>query len=149
MADADFTMLTGEQLVRRFLVNHVQHGRAYGGYLYVTSERLWFAPDLLPQERGAEPTGIALAEIANADVAPRGWGLRDAALRHRLRVNLSSGVVHYFVVSRPKDVADLVNGLLVVRERGRLPKLRATTSKQSHITTGGVGSTRLPSEAPR
>lgn len=112
MAEADFIMSAGEQLVRRFLANHVQNGRAYGGYLYITTERLCFTPFQVPQERGAERAAIALTEIANADVAPRGFGLRDAALRHRLRVNLSTGGMYYFVVSRPGKVADLVNDLL-------------------------------------
>jgi hypothetical protein len=116
MAEADFILGAGEQLVRRLLVNHVQNGRAFGGYLYVTSERLWFTPFQVPQERGAECTEIALTEIANADIALRVFGLRDAALRHRLRVNLSSGGMHYFVVSHPGKVADLVNDLLPPRE---------------------------------
>jgi hypothetical protein len=116
MAEADFILGAGEQLVRRLLVNHVQNGRAYGGYLRVTSERLCFTPFQDPQERGAECTEIALTKVVSADVAPRGFGLRNAALRHRLRVNLSSGDMHYFVVWRPGKVADLLNDLLPPRE---------------------------------
>ncbi|HEV3380319.1 MAG TPA: hypothetical protein VG142_05005 [Trebonia sp.] len=101
-------LLSGERVMERLLCNHVRAGRAYDGYLYVTTQRLAYVPWPAGEVRGAKPFSIPLAEVSGADVAPRGANFRDGSWRRRLRVTKSSGEVELFVVWRAQKAAELI-----------------------------------------
>jgi hypothetical protein len=98
----------GETLYARIGANHVQDGRAYGGHVTVTSNRLVFEPVALSQARGGARWEVPLTQVTSADVAPRGWNTRTGAWRHRLRVRTMTGDVEYFVVWRPRRAANQI-----------------------------------------
>lgn len=102
------SLLRGERVRGRLLVNHIRDGRPFDGYLYVTTQRLVFVPWAAAAVRGAQPFDIPLAEVSLADVAPRGKNWRDGSLRRRLRVTRSSGNVDLFVVWHPQKAVDLI-----------------------------------------
>ena len=102
------SLLPGEQMSARLLCNHVRDGRAYDGYLYVTTQRLVYVPWPAGEVRGAKPFAIPLTEVSGTDVAPRGTNFRDGSWRRRLRVTRSSGDVELFVVWRAQKAAELI-----------------------------------------
>jgi hypothetical protein len=102
----------GERLLSRCTANHIRDGRAYEGYLYVTTVGLIFAPWSASAARGAVPFDLPLDEVAGADVAPRGSNWRDGSWRRRLRVTRTSGVAELFVVWQAPKVAALIEQAL-------------------------------------
>jgi hypothetical protein len=105
------TSATGEVRHATFLANKSQDSRAFGGRLTITDQRITFVPVALSQTRGGRSWEIRLAQVVEADVAPRGIGMRDGALRRRLRIRTDAGEVEYFVVWRPRRAAKLINQL--------------------------------------
>jgi hypothetical protein len=105
---ADVVLQAGERLYARFLGNHVQGTRAFGGHVTVTSSRLVFMPVAASQANGGARWEVPLAEVTGADVARRGWSARNGSWRRRLRVRTIPGDVEYFVVWRPRKAAGLV-----------------------------------------
>jgi GRAM domain len=99
-----FQMAAGETLLASFRVNRTQGNRTVGGHLYLTNRRLLFLPHWMDASTGGQEWGVALADVASADVAPRGHGLFDGSIRARLRVTTTRGVEH-FVVPRVSKVA--------------------------------------------
>jgi hypothetical protein len=76
--ESDFLSRNGERILVKVLANRTQpRGNigSGGGRLYVTDQRLMFVPWSSSQQAGAAPFGAELADIAEADVAPRGYGL--------------------------------------------------------------------------
>ncbi len=112
MAGADVALRQGEKLYARFLANRVQGARAYGGHVTVTNRRLVFVPVAASQVNGGARWEVPLAEVAGADLAPRGWSAFNGAWRRRLRVRTASGDAECFVVWRPRKAADLVKQAL-------------------------------------
>lgn len=101
-------LLPGEQVLVRLLSNHVSGGRAFDGYLYVTSKRLVFMPWQAAVARGSVPFTMSLSDVSGADVAPRGTNWRDGSWRRRLRVATSSGASELFVVWRPQRAVEII-----------------------------------------
>lgn len=66
------SLLSGERVSATWTANRIRDGRAYEGYLYVTSQRLVHVPWPASAFRGAEPFGMPLAEVAGADMSSRG-----------------------------------------------------------------------------
>src|ERR1019366_1006586 len=83
------SLLPHERVAARLTGNHIRDGKAYEGYLYVTSKRLVYVPWSAAQFRGAVPFDISLAEVTGADTAPGGTNWRDGSWRRRLRVTKS------------------------------------------------------------
>jgi len=106
--EATVSLLAGEQVSARLTANHIWNGRAFEGYLFITTQRLVHVPWLAAQTRGAAPFSIPLAEIAGVDVAPRGTNWRDGSWSRRLRVTRSSGDAELFVVWRARKAAELI-----------------------------------------
>jgi len=102
------SLFPGEQVRDRLVANHVREGRVYEGFLFVTTQRLAFAPWPAAEKRGARPFVIPYTEVSGVDVAPRGTGWRDGSRRHRLQVTRSSGDAELFVVTRPEKAVDLI-----------------------------------------
>jgi hypothetical protein len=94
-----------------FLANRSQDGRAFGGRVTITNQRITFAPVALSQARGGRSWEIGLTQVIGADVAPRGMNTREGAIRRRLRIRTHAGDVQYFVVWRPRRAARLINRL--------------------------------------
>jgi hypothetical protein len=103
----------GERLDGEYQANHLQGSRGRGGRLLITSERLVFIAVAGSRARGAKDWQIEFRDVLKADVAPRGYALWDGSLRRRLRIFDSSGLVEYFVVWRPKELAKAINGLML------------------------------------
>lgn len=102
------SMLPGERVSARLVANHIRDGRAFEGYLYVTSLRLVHVPWSASVYRGAWTFDIPLAEVAGADMCPRGSNWRDGSWRRRLRITRSSGDTELFVVWRVRHAVELV-----------------------------------------
>jgi hypothetical protein len=100
--------LLGERVSARLVGNHIRDGRAYEGYLYVTSQRLVHVPWSAAQARGAVQFDIPLTDLAQADAAPRGINWRDGSWR-RLRITRSSGDTELFVVWRVRHAIGIVD----------------------------------------
>lgn len=94
------------------LANRVDGGRAFGGHLSVTSRRVVFTPVALSAAHGGAEYEVALADLAAADVAPRGLNPRDGSWRRRLRLKTRQGHIELFVVWQPKKVARLLGRVL-------------------------------------
>jgi len=111
---AGLRLRPGEYEGGRFFANHVQGGRGqgYGGRLFITSERLVFIPMAGSRSNGACGAEFDLRNVVAAEVAPRGAGPGIGSLRRRLRLRMVSGDVEYFVVWRPRKLADFVDRLL-------------------------------------
>jgi hypothetical protein len=105
---AAVSLLAGERVSARLVANHIGDGRPFEGYLFVTTQRLVHVPWPAAEARGAAPLSIPLAEVAGADVAPRGTNWRDGSWRRRLRVTRSSGDVELFVVWHARKAAELI-----------------------------------------
>jgi hypothetical protein len=113
MADRGLELRAREYEVGAFLANHVQGIQGYGGRLCVTSERLVFIPFAASRANGGSPSELDLRQVLAAEVAPRFSGPGGpGSLRRRLRVRTLSGDAEYFVVWRPRKLADLINGLV-------------------------------------
>jgi hypothetical protein len=108
----DFTPRRDEYVVGRFFANHTQGDRAYGGRLYITNERLLFVPVKASRANGGVSREIMLKQINSSGVASRRWNLGDGSLRRRLKVETFSEQPDYFVVWRPRKLAELLNGLI-------------------------------------
>jgi hypothetical protein len=114
MADAEapgppgISLLPGERVTARLTANSIYDGRGFEGYLYLTSQRIIHRPWRAALTRGAKAFALPLAEVAGADVAPRGTHWRDGSLRRRLRVTMKSGHTELFVVWRAGKAAELV-----------------------------------------
>jgi hypothetical protein len=102
------SLLPHERIAARLTANHIQDGRAYEGYLYVTSQRIVHVPWPASEARGARPFDIPLTEVAKADAAPRGTNWRDGSWRRRLRVTVTSRDTELFVVWRVGRAVELV-----------------------------------------
>jgi hypothetical protein len=103
------SLLPHERIAARLTGNHIRDGKAYEGYLYVTSERLVHVPWSAAQARGAVPFAIPLTDVAQADTAPRGTNWRDGSWRRRLRITTSSGGAELFVVWRVRHAIGIVD----------------------------------------
>lgn len=113
MAERGFELRAGEYEVGTFFANHVQGSSGYGGRLSMTSQRLVFIPVALSQANGGRPAEFDVRQLLAADVSARFSGPRDPGrLRRRLRVRTQAGDTEYFVVWRPRKLADLINGLV-------------------------------------
>jgi hypothetical protein len=97
----------GEHVLARFVANHIEGGRPIEGRLYLTSQRLMFAPRGAGVVRGGKSSSIPWSAVAKSDVAERGWG--EVSTRRRLRVTRVSGEVELYVVWRPVKAARLVD----------------------------------------
>ena len=102
------SLLPRERVAGRLTGNHIRDGKAYEGYLYVTCLRLVHVPWSAAQVRGAVPFAIPLADVTQADAAPRGTNWRDGSWRRRLRITKSSGGTELFVVWRVRHAIGLV-----------------------------------------
>lgn len=107
MRRQDFLKRSDEQLLTGTLANQVQGQRAYGGHLYVTTQRMVF----VPMAAGGRWSEIAHADIAGVDVARRGRTVSDASWRRRLRVRTLDGGEVFFVVWRPRKLSRLLQQL--------------------------------------
>jgi hypothetical protein len=113
MAERGFELRAGEHEVGTFFANHVQGFRGYGGRLSITSQRLVFIPVALSQANGGRPAEFDVRQLLAADVSARFSGPHDPGrLRRRLQVRTQAGDPEYFVVWRPRKLADLINGLV-------------------------------------
>ena len=99
--EAVVSLLAGERVSARLMANHIRDGRSFDGYLFITTQRLLHVPLPAAKARGAAPLSIPLAQVAGADVAPRGTNWRDGSWRRRLRVTRSSGDAELFVGGAP------------------------------------------------
>ncbi len=114
------SLLAGERVSARLTANHIQNGRVYEGYLYVTSLRLVHVPWAASVSRGARQFGMPLTEVAGVDLCPRGSNWRDGSWRRRLRITKSSGDTELFVVWRARRAVELVErAQRVAAEGGR------------------------------
>lgn len=107
-ASKDIKLRQGETLHARIAANAVQHGRTFGGQMYVTSKRLIFVPNPYGQSRGGTRFETRLKEIAEVGLADRGWTIWDGAWRRRLSVATRKGETAYFIAWRPRQALDLI-----------------------------------------
>jgi hypothetical protein len=67
-----------EQVIERLACNCIQAGNPFEGRLRVTERRRpVYLPKPVSVRRGAKPFDIPLEDVAEADVAPRGFNLND------------------------------------------------------------------------
>jgi hypothetical protein len=107
-AAQDIRLRPGEDVRARIAANAVQRGRTFGGQLYLTNKRLIFMPNPYGQSRGATRFETRLKEIAQLDLAARGWTIWDGSWRRRLSVTTRTGAIVYFIAWRPRQVLDLI-----------------------------------------
>ncbi len=107
MAGPKFPMLPGERMLESIRANRTQGGRAVGGHLYLTDQRLVFLPHRVDAATGGQTFEVSLSEVSMTDVAPRGSNLFDGSMRGRLRVTTADGTEH-FVASGVGQVASRI-----------------------------------------
>lgn len=86
----------------RIPANHTEGGTARGGWIWLTDQRLLFAPHALDAGLGAARVEIPLAQIASVGKEPAGCGPGawfSGGLRARLRLETADGTRHLFVVN--------------------------------------------------
>lgn len=110
--------------------NHIRNGRPYDGYLYVTTQRLVYIPWPAGEVRGAVPFDIPLADVAQAEMAPRGTNWRDGSWRRRLRITKSSGDRELFVVWKVRRAVELI-------EQARQPPVSGSVAAKTEILITG------------
>ena len=94
-----------ESVIFHCSANRNVGGRALGGQLYLTNERLVFEPRLIDRLSGREGfLDVPLISLMAADVAPRGARFFDGSRRKRLRLRLIGESEELFVVNRPEDL---------------------------------------------
>lgn len=90
----------GERMLWSARANRTQGARAVGGVLFLTSERLLFAPHLLDAALGGKPCAIELASVVAVDKHRKGANPLGGGMRDRLRVTSADGSEEMFVVNR-------------------------------------------------
>lgn len=119
----------GEQVLKSFKANRTQsEGRAVGGKLFLTDQRLLFEPGSVDSKTGGEKVSIELNTIEKVSKESSGGrGLKDSlfggGLRDRLRIDINDQNTELFVVSNLSTVRDEINtivegGLIEPEESG-------------------------------
>ena len=93
----------GEDLQFEILANHTQSKRAVGGKIFVTSERLLFAPNRLDSLTGGLTVDIAISTVLGATKSPPVYSLSEmfsGAFRSRLCLHTERDGDRFFVVNQ-------------------------------------------------
>jgi hypothetical protein len=94
-----------EKVVWNRAANRTQsRGRAVGGRLYLTQERLVFEPNRVDAITGGSSWQAALGHIAGVSSQAPDGNAFSGGLRTRLRLDLADGSVELFVVNHLEDV---------------------------------------------
>jgi hypothetical protein len=113
--ESSYERRKGEQILRTFKANRTQsEGRAVGGKLYLTNQRLLFEPGSVDSQIGSEEISIELTAIESVSKESRGGkGWKDTifggGLRNRLRIDVNENATELFVVSDLSTVIDEIN----------------------------------------
>lgn len=116
-----------EEWIAHLPANRSHRGRAIGGGLHVTTQRLMFTPRGLDAALGAKRWICALSQISRVGVAPRQSSLLElfsGGRRQRLRVDLRDGTSELFVVANPEERAAALRQWLRAQPVVELPVAR-------------------------
>jgi hypothetical protein len=83
-------------------------GRAVGGRLYLTQERLVFEPNRVDAATGGDSWQAPLGALAAVSAQPPDGRALSGGLRTRLRLDLSDGNIELFVVNRLDEVVQTI-----------------------------------------
>ncbi len=108
MKQPDAAGSAGEVRYATFMANRVQDGRAFGGRVTITNQRITFVPVALSEANGGRSWEIGLTGAGSGRCPARSEGL-PGSLRPTLRVRTHAGEAEYFVVWRPRRQAALIN----------------------------------------
>ena len=104
-------LLDGEEVVLSYPSNHSQGKRAVGGKLFLTNQRVAFAPNRFDANQGGLAFDIPLSRITSiATDSPRIRlsEIYSGALRTRLAIHGGIDQVNFFVVSHPDIVVSQI-----------------------------------------
>lgn len=104
-------LFDGEEIVLSYPTNHSQGKRAVGGKLFVTNQRIAFAPNRFDATRGGLAFDIPLSRVTLISIDPphmRVVEIFSGALRTRLAIHAGIDQVHFFVVSQPDIVRNQI-----------------------------------------
>lgn len=105
----------GERILKSFDANRTQsEGRAVGGKLFLTNQRLLFEPGSIDSKTGGEKVTIELDAVEKVSKESRGGrSLKDTffggGLRNRLRIDVNDQTTELLVVSNLSTVLDEIN----------------------------------------
>ena len=115
-------LLDGEEIVLSYPSNHSQGKRAVGGKLFVTNQRIAFAPNRFDANLGGLAFDIPLSMVTSITTDPpriRLVEIFSGALRTRLAIHGGIDQVNFFVVSHPEIVVNQITlGLKKISEQG-------------------------------
>lgn len=98
-----------EILQAQLYANHVQNGRAVGGRLYITSQRLVFEPSRMEQLLRGKSWEMQRSDLVETGTRGRGWDILAGGLRRsRLVIDRRSGPSEVFVVSHADQMEELL-----------------------------------------
>jgi hypothetical protein len=83
-------------------------GRAVGGRLFLTDERILFEPHRLDARTGGKPWGAALTAIVRVGTESADGNPFSGGLRTRLRLDLSDGNAEFFVVNHMDSLREVI-----------------------------------------
>ena len=104
-----------EELILSFPANHTQGKRAVGGKLFITNTRMAFAPNRIDANLRGQAMELSIPAIVRVDTAKPVFRITEifsGAIRIRLSIHTNDKYIHYFVVGKPKSVADKINTAL-------------------------------------
>ena len=105
----------GERVEWATRANRSQGNRAVGGRLFLTNERLVFAPHRFDDVLGGESWSRRRQDVEDVAVEPSGVHPFSGALRPRLRI-VFLDAVELFVVPRVADVVQRLKAALLAQE---------------------------------
>ena len=105
----------GESVEESVFANRVQGGRAIGGKLFITNDRLLFVPHRIDKLLGGEVVAIELARTASIEAAVPDGSFFTGGHRRRLEVRNREGRAEMFVVNHVDAVAQRIDA---IRQRG-------------------------------
>lgn len=121
----------GEQVLKTYKANRTKsEGRAVGGKLFLTDQRLLFEPGSVDSKTGAEKVSIDLDNITKVSTESSGGrGLKDTlfggGMRDRLRIGINDQTAELFVVSKLSKVKDEIKTII---QGGRINPEESGTS---------------------
>lgn len=97
-----------ETLLWKRLANRTQGGRAIGGALYLTEQRLLFQPHRIDALTGGKAWSAPLASILAAGTEARNGDPFSGGLRTRLRLDIAGSGPELFVVNKIDEVIEKI-----------------------------------------
>ena len=107
----------GEEIILSYPSNHTQAKRAVGGKLFITNQRIAFAPNRIDANMGGMSLELPVAEITSIGTEEPHYTITEifsGAWRARLVIHSSDMHPQYFVVKDPAAIASKIRAVVEI-----------------------------------